>query len=99
VSAGPSTPNHGYTSNKSDLLARLHRIEGQVRGIGRMVEDDRYCVDILTQIAAVRAAVEQVALGLVDGHVRHCMVSADPDERGEKADELVAAVSRLLKAS
>jgi CsoR family transcriptional regulator, copper-sensing transcriptional repressor len=89
----------GYTADKDALLKRLARVEGQVRGIARMVEDDRYCIDILTQIAAVQAAVEQVALGLVDGHVRHCMGAAEPDERAEKADELMAAVGRLLKAS
>jgi DNA-binding FrmR family transcriptional regulator len=89
----------GYSADKGALLRRLARIEGQVRGLGRMVEDDRYCIDVLTQIAAVQAAVEQVALRLVDGHVRHCMGAAEPDERAEKADELMAAVGRLLKAS
>jgi CsoR family transcriptional regulator, copper-sensing transcriptional repressor len=89
----------GYTADKEALLRRLNRIEGQVRGIGRMVEDDRYCIDVITQIAAVQAAVEQVALGLVDGHVRHCMLSAEESDRDEKAGELMAAVGRLLKTS
>ena len=89
----------GYSATKAQLHKRLRRIEGQVRGIQGMVEDDRYCIDVLTQIAAVQSAVEQVALGLVDGHVRHCMADAGPAERAEKADELMAAVGRLLKAS
>ncbi len=78
---------------------RLARIEGQVRGIAKMVDEDRYCIDILTQISAVQSAVEKVALGLVDGHVRHCITPADKDEREEKTDELTLAVGRLLKAS
>ena len=98
--ASTAKPNaHGYTADKDALLRRLSRIEGQIRGVARMVEDDRYCIDILTQIGAVQAAVEKVALGLVDGHVRHCMVEADRDERDEKATELVAAVGRLLKTT
>ncbi len=88
---------HGY--DKDALKKRLHRIEGQVRGIERMVEDDRYCIDILTQIGAVQAAVEKVALGLVDGHVRHCMAAGDKAERDAKATELMAAVGRLMKTS
>ena len=87
------------TSDKDALLRRLNRIEGQVRGIARMVESDRYCIDILTQIGAVQAAVEKVALGLVDTHVRHCMVDADEGKRDEKATELMAAVGRLMKTS
>ena len=88
---------HGY--DKDALAKRLHRIEGQVRGIERMVEEDRYCIDILTQIGAVQAAVEKVALGLVDGHVRHCVIEGDKRERDEKATELMAAVGRLMKTS
>ena len=93
------TTTHGYTNDKDLLLKRLNRIEGQVRGIARMVEEDRYCVDILTQIGAVQAAVEKVALGLVDGHVRHCLVAGDRTEREAKATELMAAVGRLMKTS
>jgi DNA-binding FrmR family transcriptional regulator len=87
-----------YTAEKDQLLKRLRRIEGQVRGVARMVEGDRYCIDVVTQIAAIEAALEQVALALVDGHVRHCMASAQKGERDAKASELVDAVSRLLKA-
>jgi DNA-binding FrmR family transcriptional regulator len=89
----------GYTTSKTQLLNRLARAEGQVRGVTRMVEEDRYCIDVLTQIAATQAALEKIALGLVDGHVRVCMkdgggAPADPDERVE---ELMGAVGRLVK--
>ena len=89
----------GYSADKDALIKRLARIEGQVRGISKMVEDDRYCIDILTQISAVQSAVEKVALGLVDGHVRHCITPVGEQERAEKTDELMLAVGRLLKAS
>ncbi len=95
----PTTTTHGYSADKDALLKRLNRIEGQVRGIARMVDENRYCVDILTQIGAVQAAVEKVALGLVDGHVRHCMAAAKPGERDDKATELMVAVGRLLKTA
>lgn len=78
------------------LLARLNRIEGQVRGIKRMVEDDRYCIDVLQQITAAQAALDRVALALVDDHVRHCVMDAAPDERDEKTDELLTAFGRLV---
>ena len=84
---------------KASCLKRLGRIEGQVRGLARMVEDDRYCIDILTQIGAVQAATEKVALGLVDGHVRHCLANAEGDERDAMASELMAAVGRLMKTA
>jgi len=87
---------HGY--EKEALLKRLRRIEGQVRGIARMVEDDRYCIDVLTQITAVQKAFDAVALGLLDDHVRHCVVAASDDRRAERTDELMAAVARLVKA-
>jgi DNA-binding FrmR family transcriptional regulator len=87
----------GYKASKDQLLTRLNRIEGQVRGVGRMVEDERYCIDVLTQIHAIQAALDQVALGLLDDHVHNCVEKAEPSERPEKSDELVAAVSRLLK--
>jgi CsoR family transcriptional regulator, copper-sensing transcriptional repressor len=87
----------GYSADRERLLKRLARIEGQVRGIARMVEDDRYCIDILTQIGAVQAAVDKVALGLMDGHVRHCMVDAGEEDRRQKAGELMDAVGRLMK--
>jgi CsoR family transcriptional regulator, copper-sensing transcriptional repressor len=89
----------GYTATKEQLQHRLSRIEGQVRGIKGMVEEDRYCIDVLTQITAVRSALDRVALGLLDGHTRHCLAGghggpADPDAQ---ADELMAAIGRIVK--
>ena len=92
-----STPTRGYSASKDQLLARLARIEGQVRGIERMVESDRYCIDILTQIAAIQAALDKVALGLLDGHAHTCVVGAEPDRRDERTEEMMAAVGRLLR--
>jgi CsoR family transcriptional regulator, copper-sensing transcriptional repressor len=91
-----SRPTRGYTASKDELLARLRRIEGQIRGIETMVADDRYCIDVLTQIAAARAALDKVALGLLDDHAHHCVVGAKPSERDEKTAELMAAVGRLM---
>ena len=84
----------GYSASKDQLLVRLARIEGQVRGIARMVDEDRYCIDILTQISAVQAAMDKVSLGLVDGHARECMSS--DSETGPQVDELMGAVGRML---
>ena len=84
----------GYSASKDDLLKRLARVEGQVRGVGRMVEDDRYCIDVVTQINAIRAALDKIALGLVDDHVRHCL--KDPGRADAHADELMNAVGRML---
>jgi CsoR family transcriptional regulator, copper-sensing transcriptional repressor len=88
----------GYSADKDKLAKRLARIEGQVRGVARMVDEDRYCIDVLTQISAIQAALDKVAVGLLDGHARHCLVGghggpADPDDR---VDELMGAVTRLL---
>ena len=90
---------HGY--DKEALVKRLHRIEGQVRGIERMVEDDRYCVDILTQVAAVNTALESLAFKLLDDHVNHCvtgaLASGDPKEAAAKSKELMEAVQRFAR--
>lgn len=88
----------GYTATKDQLLDRLARIEGQVRGISRMVEDERYCVDVLTQVNAIQAALDKVALGLLDGHARHCLAGGHggPAEPDAQVDELMGAVGRLL---
>ena len=93
-----SAPTRGYTATKDQLQKRLARIEGQVRGVSKMVEDDRYCIDVLTQISAIQAALDKVALGLLDEHARPCMLGAGdgPKEPGAQADELMAAVGRLL---
>jgi DNA-binding FrmR family transcriptional regulator len=88
----------GYSAEKEALLKRLARIEGQVRGISKMVEDDRYCIDVLTQISAVQSATESVALGLLDGHVRHCVIGSSGETQIERTDELMAAVGRLVKS-
>jgi DNA-binding FrmR family transcriptional regulator len=95
--ASTTTPTRGYTATKDQLLKRLKRIEGQVRGIEGMVEDDRYCIDVLTQISAAQAALEKVALGLLDEHARHCVMGAGQEEQADKTDELMAAVGRLMR--
>ncbi|HEX3738017.1 MAG TPA: metal-sensitive transcriptional regulator [Solirubrobacterales bacterium] len=86
----------GYSTDKDALLKRLARIEGQVRGVSRMVEEERYCIDVLTQIGAIEAALDRVALGLIDEHTRHCVLDAEGDERAAKVDELVAALGRFV---
>lgn len=94
-------PVHGYASDKAALVKRLHRIEGQVRGIERMVEDDRYCIDVLTQISAVSTALESLALKILDDHVRHCVAGAlqsgDEADGRAKVDELLDAVQRFAR--
>src|ERR1700759_2125947 len=93
-----TTPTRGYTATKDQLRARLKRIEGQIRGIEGMVQEDRYCIDVLTQIAAARAALDKVALGLLDDHAHHCVMGAGSDaERDEKTAELMDAVGRLMR--
>jgi CsoR family transcriptional regulator, copper-sensing transcriptional repressor len=87
----------GYAASKQQLLDRLRRIDGQVGGIERMVVDDRYCIDILTQISAVQGALDKVALGLLDDHAKNCIVEAEGRERPERAGELMAAVGRLMR--
>src|SRR5687768_6598806 len=94
-----STRTRGYTAMKDQLLNRLRRIEGQVGGIERMVEDDRYCIDVLTQISAVQAALDKVALGLLDDHARHCVVSGPEAKKEARTEEPMAAVGRLMHRS
>jgi CsoR family transcriptional regulator, copper-sensing transcriptional repressor len=91
-------PIRGYTATKDQLQARLRRIEGQVRGIERMVVEDRYCIEVLTQISAIQAALDKVALGLLDGHARHCMREGSAEGRADTmTTEMMAAVGRLMK--
>jgi CsoR family transcriptional regulator, copper-sensing transcriptional repressor len=90
-------PVRGYTASKEQLDTRLARVKGQVEGIQRMVEEDRYCIDVLTQIGAVQAALDKVALGLLDGHARTCVVGAEQGQQAERTDELMAAVGRLMR--
>jgi DNA-binding FrmR family transcriptional regulator len=89
---------YGYSEAKPGLLKRLNRIEGQIRGVSKMVDDDKYCIDILTQVSAAKAALDKVALELLRDHARHCLtndnIKANDDE--DKADELVNAISRML---
>ncbi len=95
--ATTDTPTRGYTATKDGLLKRLARIEGQVRGVTRMVEEDRYCVDVLTQISAAQAALDKVALGLLDDHARHCVIGGAASEQEERTVELMGAVGRLMR--
>jgi DNA-binding FrmR family transcriptional regulator len=96
-----TSPVHGYTKDKDALIKRLHRIEGQVRGVEKMVEQDRYCIDILTQIAAVNTALESLAFRILDEHVRHCvagaLASGDQADAQTKTEELLEAVQRFAR--
>lgn len=98
--AAPSAP-HGYSAQKDNYAKRLRRIEGQVRGIAKMIEDDKYCIDILTQISAANSALQSVALALLDEHLGHCVTQAVA-EGGEAADaklaEASAAIARLVRS-
>lgn len=92
---------HGYIENKDDLLKRLRRVEGQVRGIARMVDEEQYCIDILTQVSASTKALQNVALILLDDHIAHCVVDAAAQggtEGSEKLKEASEAIRRLLRA-
>jgi DNA-binding FrmR family transcriptional regulator len=93
---------HGYVADKEALVRRLHRIEGQVRGLERMIEEDRYCIDVLTQISAVTTALESVAFVVLDDHVNHCvadaLASGDQAAAEEKSRELLDAVHRFARA-
>jgi CsoR family transcriptional regulator, copper-sensing transcriptional repressor len=92
---------HGYTMNRTDYLNRLRRIEGQVRGLQRMIDSDEYCIDVLTQLSSVTAALQGVAIGLVDEHLRHCVMQAaldGGDELDTKINEAVRAVERLVRS-
>jgi DNA-binding FrmR family transcriptional regulator len=88
----------GYTATKDQLKDRLARIEGQVRGVARMVDEDRYCIDVLTQISAIHAALDRVALGMLDDHARHCLVGGHggPSDPEDQVQELMGAVGRML---
>ena len=93
-----ATPTRGYTASKKQLQNRLARIEGQVRGVSKMVDEDRYCIDVLTQINSIQAALDKVALGLLDGHARHCLIGGHggPEDPDAQVDELMGAVGRML---
>jgi len=87
----------GYSATRDQLLTRLNRVEGQVRGVRKMVEEDRYCIDVLTQIGAIQAALDKVALGLLDDHARHCVIDGPEDQKGDRTEELMAAIGRLMR--
>ena len=93
--------SHGYVSDKESIVKRLHRSEGQVRGIERMVEEERYCIDVLTQISAVSTALESLAVKLLEDHVRHCVADAlaagDAQVAEQKSEDLLAAVQRFSR--
>ncbi|MBK5231421.1 MAG: metal-sensitive transcriptional regulator [Thermoleophilia bacterium] len=91
------THTHGYTADKEGLQKRLRRIEGQVRGVQGMVDDDRYCIDIVTQISAIQAALDKVALGLLEDHTQHCVIGGEPEKQEERTQELMGVVRRMLK--
>ena len=95
------TPTRGCVADKDSLVKRLHRIEGQVRGIERMLEEDRYCIDVITQISAVSTALESVAFKILDEHVKHCvagaLASGDEEEAAVKSRELLEAVHRFTR--
>jgi DNA-binding FrmR family transcriptional regulator len=98
MSAADQAPApRGYSATKEQLRNRLRRIEGQVRGVEKMVDEDRYCIDVLTQISAIQAALDKVALGLLDDHAAHCVIGAAKGEQAEKTHELMAAVARLMR--
>ena len=92
-----SETTRGYSASREQLLKRLSRVEGQVRGVHKMVEDDRYCIDVLTQISAIQAALDKVALGLLDEHAHHCVVGGPNELKADRTDELMAAVGRLMR--
>src|SRR5215213_7370103 len=92
------TPARGYTPTKDSLIKRLRRIEGQVRGVEKMVDEDRYCIDVITQISAIQAALDKVALGLLTQHADHCVVHGTAAATAEEnVDEMMAAVARLMR--
>jgi len=97
MTATSLTPTRGYTATKDQLQKRLRRIEGQVRGVQKMVDEDRWCIDVITQISAIQAALDKVALGLLDDHARHCVMGAPNGERADRTNELMGAVGRLMR--
>ena len=98
VMASSDQPSRGYSASKDQLLKRLARVRGQLGGIEKMVAEERYCIDVLTQISAAQAALDKVALGLLDDHAHHCVIGADDAaQRDERTDELMAAVGRLMR--
>ena len=98
MSTEPNTQAPAYLADKDALLKRLRRIEGQVRGVEGMVSDERYCIDVVTQISAIQAALDKVALGLLTEHAHHCVSGGAEADRDELTEELMGAVRRLVRA-
>lgn len=92
-----ATETRGYSAEKEAVLKRLRRIEGQVRGVERMVEEDRYCIDVVTQVTAIQAALDKVALQLLGEHAAHCVIGAPEDQQADRTEELMGAIRRLLR--
>jgi CsoR family transcriptional regulator, copper-sensing transcriptional repressor len=92
-----ATDTRGYSADKEAVLKRLRRVEGQVRGVGRMVEGERYCIDVVTQVTAIQAALDKVALELLSDHAAHCVVGAAKADQPERTQELMGAVRRLMR--
>jgi CsoR family transcriptional regulator, copper-sensing transcriptional repressor len=92
-----ATETHGYNENKNAVLKRLRRIEGQVRGVEKMVDENRYCIDVVTQVTAIQAALDKVALELLSDHAANCVIDAPEGEQADRTEELMAAVKRLLR--
>jgi DNA-binding FrmR family transcriptional regulator len=92
-----TTTARGYTADKEAVRKRLSRIEGQVRGVQGMVEEDRYCIDVVTQITAIQSALDKVALSLLEDHTEHCVIGGEADKQSERTEELMGAVKRLLR--
>ncbi len=88
---------HGYAERRDQLQKRINRLEGQVRGVGRMIDEDRYCIDIVNQLSAIQAAARELSIQLLDGHVRHCVTDAIRSDGGdEKVEELVTTLARAM---
>ena len=97
MNAPADTQTRGYAANKDAVMTRLRRVEGQVRGLERMVEEDRYCIDVVTQVTAVQAALDKVALELLEDHAHHCVIGGETAKQDERTEELMAAVRRLMR--
>lgn len=94
----PSPHHHSYGEDKSKILTRLRRIEGQVRGVAKMVEDDKYCIDILTQLSAIISSSRNVGLLVLEDHIRGCVVNAAPEDQDERLTELNQAIERFVRS-
>lgn len=98
VTVDPDARGHSYDADRAKIMARLKRIEGQVRGISRMIEDDKYCIDILTQVSAVMASTRSVGMLVLEDHIRGCVMNADPDQQEATLDELNLAIERFVRS-